>query len=804
MSEMKKCFKKHLLPLLPLRGLTVFPNMILHFDVGRKKSVQALEEAVINDQLIFLVTQKDAKNEDPGPEDIYKIGTISKVKQLLKLPGDTIRVLVEGVCRAHISKIKQYEPFFMAELVERKVYDEMSFETEALRRKLISVFEEYAKFNSKISQDVLLSILLIEDNSELTDVISANLLLNIDEKQKILEEFVIKDRMELLIEIILKEIEIMDIEKDISIKVKKQMEKTQKEYYLREQMKAIQKELGDKDGILGEVAEYQEKMKERNLPEEVTKKVNKELDRLTKMLPGSAEGTVIRSYLDWVLDVPWDVETKEIVDIKRAENILNEDHYGLEKVKERVLEYLAVRELKKDLKGPILCLVGPPGVGKTSIAKSIAKALNKKYVRIALGGVKDEAEIRGHRRTYVGAMPGRIVTAIKQAGSMNPLVLLDEIDKMSSDYRGSPSWAMLEVLDGEQNNTFRDHFMELDIDLSKVMFVTTANSLETVDKPLLDRMEVVELSSYVEEEKIEIAQRYLFPKQILANGLEKYTIKYDKDVIRDIITYYTKEAGVRNLERSIARICRKIAKKIIETNQKTITISTTNLEKFLGKKIYRSDKIDLKNRVGVVRGLAWTPVGGDTLEVEVNIMPGKGNVELTGKLGDVMKESAKAAISCIRSRIDEFDIDKDFYSKYDIHIHVPEGAIPKDGPSAGVTIATSVLSALMNVPVKRTVAMTGEITLRGRVLPIGGLKEKVIAAYKAGITEVIIPLDNKKDIDDIPENIRKKIRFIMADNIDTVFKHALVRINYRNSLDIKNSIMGSETITIKPEETVLV
>lgn len=804
MSEQKKCLKKHLLPLLPLRGLTVFPNMILHFDVGRKKSVQALEEAVINDQLIFLVTQKDAKDEDPGVEDLYKIGTISKVKQLLKLPGDTIRVLVEGIARAHISKIKQYEPFFVAELVERKVYEEMTFEKEALRRKLISVFEEYAKFNSKISQDVLLSVFLMEDNSELTDVISANLLLSTEEKQKILEEFVIKDRMELLIEIILKEIEIMDIEKDISIKVKRQMEQTQKEYYLREQMKAIQKELGDKDGNLAEVSEYREKMNQMTLPEEVTEKVNKELERLSKMMPGSAEGSVIRSYLDWVFDMPWGVETKEIVDIKRAENILNEDHYGLDKVKERVLEYLAVRELKHDLKGPILCLVGPPGVGKTSIAKSIAKALNKKYVRIALGGVKDEAEIRGHRRTYVGAMPGRIVTAIKQAGSMNPLILLDEIDKMSSDFRGSPSWAMLEVLDGEQNNTFRDHFMELDVDLSKVMFVTTANSLETVDKPLLDRMEVVELSSYIEEEKIEIASRYLFPKQILANGLSGYSVKYDKDVIRDIITYYTKEAGVRDLERNIARICRKIAKKVIETKQKTVTVSSVNLEKFLGKRIYRCEKIELNNQIGVVRGLAWTPVGGDTLEIEVNVMQGKGNVELTGKLGDVMKESAKAAISCIRSRIEEFDIERDFYSKYDIHIHVPEGAIPKDGPSAGVTIATAVLSALMKAPVKRTVAMTGEITLRGRVLPIGGLKEKVIAAYKAGITEVIVPADNKKDIDDIPANIRKKIRFIMADDIDTVFKNALVNINYRQGLNINSSIIGSDIINMEQEDAVLV
>ena len=584
MADEKKYLKKRELPLLPLRGLTVFPNMILHFDVGRTKSIKALEEAMINNQLVFLVTQKDAKVEEPTKDDIYKVGTISKVKQLLKLPGDTIRVLVEGISRAEITKIKKNEPFFVANVEEKEILTDNSTETEALRRRLMDAFEEYAKCNSKISQDIIISAMFLEDNKEITDLISANLTIKTEEKQRILEKFDIKDRMKLLIEIILKEIEIMDIEKDITIKVKKQMEKTQKEYYLREQMKAIQKELGDKDGIYGDVLEYMEKLKQRNFPKEVENKVNKELDRLLKMLPGSAEGSVIRSYLDWVFDISWDKQTEEFIDLKKADEILNEDHYGLEKVKNRILEYLAVRKLKNDLKGPILCLVGPPGVGKTSIAKSIAKALNKNYVRIALGGVKDEAEIRGHRRTYVGAMPGRIVSALKQAGSMNPLILLDEIDKMSSDFRGSPASAMLEVLDGEQNNTFRDHFMELNIDLSKVMFVTTANSLETVEKPLLDRMEVIEISSYIEEEKLEIASKYLFPKQIKENGLEKYTVKYDKDVIKDIITYYTKEAGVRDLERNIATICRKVAKKIVDSKQKSVTISRNNLEKYLGKK----------------------------------------------------------------------------------------------------------------------------------------------------------------------------------------------------------------------------
>ena len=804
-SKKKKNVKKYCLPLLPLRGLTVFPSMILHFDVGRKKSIKALEEALINDQLIFLVTQKDAQNEEPSIEDIYKVGTISKVKQLLKLPGDTIRVLVEGVSRAKISKIVCQEPFFVAELTEMKtdLDSEMTFEEEALKRRLLSIFEEYAKFNKRISQDLLISILLLEDSAEITDIISSNLMIKACDKQKILEEDVLNNRMKMLIEIMLREIEIMDIENDIALKVKQQMEKTQKEYYLREQMKIIQKELGDKDGVYGEVLEYKEKLKNRNFPEEVKNKVEKEMNRLLKMLPGSAEGSVIRSYLDWIFDIPWDVETDDVIDLKKSEEILNKEHYGLEKVKERVLEYLAVRKLRNDLKGPILCLVGPPGVGKTSIAKSIAKSLNKNYVRIALGGVKDEAEIRGHRRTYVGAMPGRIVTALKQAGSMNPLILLDEIDKMSSDFRGSPSSAMLEVLDGEQNNTFRDHFMELDIDLSKVMFITTANSLSTVEKPLLDRMEVIELQSYIDDEKIEIADRYLFPKQILENGLDKYTIKYDKEVIRNIITYYTREAGVRDLERKIACICRKIAKKVLETKQKTISISSSNLEKFLGKKIYTCDKISLENKIGVARGLAWTPVGGDTLEIEVNIMEGKGNIELTGKLGDVMKESAKTAISCIRARINEFSVEKDFYSKYDIHIHVPEGATPKDGPSAGITLATAVLSALMKVPVKRTVAMTGEITLRGRVLPIGGLKEKAIAAYKAGITDVIIPLENKKDIEDMPLSVRSKIKFIPVEYIDDVFKYALTEIKYRAKNDLTDDVINSNLV-IESNEAILV
>lgn len=758
MSDARKVVKKQELPLLPLRGLTVFPYMILHFDVGRVKSIKALEEAMINNQLIFLVTQRDAKNDSPNADDIYKIGTISKVKQLLKLPGDTIRVLVEGISRAEISEFTQTEPFFMAEVVE-KIYvddEESKVEVEALKRRVISTFEEYSKFNNKISPETVLSVMSIDDADQLSDIITSNLSLKVEQKQEILNEFQPKVRLEKLLEIIVKEIDIMQIEKDINIKVRKQMDKMQKEYYLREQLKAIQNELGDKEGITGEVEEYKRKLKEGNFCEEIEKKVLKELDRLLKMPSGSAEGSVIRTYLDWIFDLPWNKKTDEIIDLERAETILDEDHYGLEKVKERIIEYLAIRKLKNDLKGPILCLVGPPGVGKTSIAKSIAKALNRNYVRMSLGGVRDEAEIRGHRRTYVGAMPGRIIAALKQADSKNPLILLDEIDKMSNDFRGDPASAMLEVLDGEQNFAFRDHYMELPFDLSDVLFLTTANSLDTIPRPLLDRMEVISLTSYTEEEKVNISTRYLFPKQIEAHGLKKESVKVDEQAVRDIINCYTREAGVRNLERQIATVCRKVAKKLVSSKQHSIKITSANLEKFLGTKKYRYDKANEKDDVGIATGLAWTPVGGDTLSIEVNLMEGSGKLELTGQLGDVMKESARAAMSFIRSKAQEYMIEKDFYSKYDIHIHVPEGAIPKDGPSAGITLATAMVSALTGIPVKRNVAMTGEITLRGRVLPIGGLKEKVLAAHRAGIDTIIIPFENKKDLEDIPEVVRKK------------------------------------------------
>ena len=798
MSEAKKVIKKQVLPLLPLRGLTVFPYMILHFDVGRVKSIKALEEAMINNQLIFLVAQKDAKNDSPGPEDIYTIGTISKVKQLLKLPGDTIRVLVEGISRAEICEFTQTEPFFMAEVVEKIYLEEEESdktEIEALKRRVLSTFEEYSKLNNKVSPETVLSIMNIDDADQLADIITSNLMLKVEQKQEILDEFQTKIRLQKVLETLIREIGIMQIEREINIKVRKQIDKTQKEYYLREQLKAIQNELGDKDGITGEVEEYKRKLAEGNFGEEVEKKVLKELDRLLKMPSGSAEGSVIRTYLDWIFDLPWDKKTDEIIDLDRAQEILDEDHYGLEKVKERIIEYLAIRKLKNDLKGPILCFVGPPGVGKTSIAKSIARALNRNYVRMSLGGVRDEAEIRGHRRTYVGAMPGRIISALKQAGSKNPLILLDEIDKMSSDFRGDPASAMLEVLDGEQNYAFRDHYLELPFDLSDVLFITTANNLDTVPRPLLDRMEVISLSSYTEEEKVQIATKYLFPKQIEAHGFKKSNLKIDEPAVREIINCYTREAGVRELERQIAGVCRKVAKKLVSSNQKTVKITAGSVEKYLGAKRYRYDMANEKDEVGVATGLAWTPVGGDTLSIEVTLMEGKGSLELTGQLGDVMKESARAAMSYIRSKAEFYGIDKDFHSKYDIHIHVPEGAIPKDGPSAGITLATAMVSALTGRPVRKNVAMTGEITLRGRVLPIGGVKEKVLAAHRAGIDTIIVPAENKKDLEEIPENVRKAIKFVIAENMETVLNTALAKTKAKSR---QKSVPGEEE-TAMPE-----
>ena len=783
----KKIIKRQIIPLLPLRGLTVFPDMVLHFDVGRAKSIKALEEAMISSQLIFLVTQKDARTDSPGAEDIFNVGTISRVKQLLKLPGDTIRVLVEGISRAEISEILQDEPFFIAETVEKIYIDDNTHkvETEALMRRVFTTFEEYAKLSNKVSPETMLGIMSVEEPGKLADGIAASVMLKSEQKQEILNEFHPRKRLEAMLEILLQEMEILEVEKNINSRVKKQIDKIQKEYYLREQMKAIQNELGDKDGVNGEIEEYKQKMEAASLPEEAEKKFVKELDRLAKMQQGSAEGSVIRTYLDWILDLPWNKTTEEIIDLKRAEEMLDEDHYGMEKVKERIIEYIAVRKLKNELKGPILCLFGPPGVGKTSIAKSIARALNRNYVRMSLGGVKDEAEIRGHRRTYVGAMPGRIIAAMKQAGSKNPLILLDEIDKMSSDFRGDPASAMLEVLDGEQNNSFRDHYLEMPFDLSDVLFLTTANNLDTIPRPLLDRMEIISLSSYTEVEKINICIKYLIPKQLEKHGLTTKQIVITDEAVKQVINCYTRESGVRSLEREIATICRRAAKKLLSEQKKTIKVTERNLDSYLGIPKYRHDKANEKDEIGLATGLAWTPVGGEVLYIEVTLMSGNGKLELTGHLGDVMKESARAGLSYIRSKAEELGIDKDFHNKMDIHIHVPEGAIPKDGPSAGITLATAIISALTGIPVHKEVAMTGEITLRGRVLPIGGLKEKVIAAHRAGIKTVIIPEENRKDVEEIPETVRTELKFVYASYIDTVIKTALAKHISKNAIHHK-------------------
>lgn len=766
------------IPCLPLRGLTVFPYMVLHFDVGRHKSIAALEEAMINDQELLLVTQKDAKMDDPGFEDIYHVGTVSKIKQLLKLPGDTIRVLVEGLRRGRIVKCISTDPYFEVEIeeIEENDAEPGNLEQEALMRSVLDIFEDYVKLGNRVSPDILISVNAVEKPGQLADIIATNVLVKVEDKQSILEAFDPQDRLEKLYAILTREIQILEIERKINQRVKKQIDKLQREYYLREQLKAIQKELGEKDGIGEEVEEYKRKIEMAQLPEEAYEKAMKELDRLYRMPPGSPEIGIIRTYLDWLVELPWNIETEDNTDIKKAAKILDEDHYGLEKVKERVLEYLAVHQLTQQMKGPILCFVGPPGVGKTSIARSIARALNRKFVRMSLGGVRDEAEIRGHRRTYVGAIPGRIIASIKQAGTKNPVFLFDEIDKMSSDFRGDPASAMLEVLDPEQNFAFRDHYLEVPFDLSKVMFLTTANTLETIPRPLLDRMEVIQISGYTEEEKVHIASRYLIPKQVKEHGLKEGSVQISERAIRDIINYYTREAGVRNLERQIATICRKAARQILETNQMRIRITNGNLKRYLGVPIYRYEKAEQHNQAGIVTGLAWTAVGGDTLFVEAIHMPGSGKLVLTGQLGDVMKESAQAGFSYIRAKARDLGIDPNFYNNTDIHVHIPEGAIPKDGPSAGITMTTAIISALTGIPARSDVAMTGEITLRGRVLPVGGLKEKVLAAHRAGITKVIIPAENEKDLKEIPENVKRKVKIILVDHMDQVLEHALVEV----------------------------
>ena len=766
------------LPVLPVRGLPVFPYMIVSFDVGREKSVKAMERAVAENQTIFMVAQKNPADEKVTNENVYEIGVVGKVKQLLRLPENEIRVLVEGVKRAEFIRFTENEEYIEAEVIEKdSVSDENDEEeriaTEAVMRKLKTQVGDYFAESGKVHSEAVSSLVGVKDADRFCDIVGANVPFQLEDKQAILSEFVVIDRLYLLMELMNKEMQILQIERKISKKVRKTIDKSQKDYYLREQIKAIQDELGDKDSTAQEVEDYLEQLNEANVPENVMKKAEKELSKLRKMHAGNPEASVIRNYIETLIEIPWSKETEEIIDLERAEKILDDEHYGLEKVKERILEFLAIRKLSPDIKSPILCLVGPPGVGKTSIARSIAEAVGRNYVRISLGGVRDEADIRGHRKTYIGAMPGRIINALKNAGSKNPLILLDEIDKMGADFKGDPSAALLEVLDAEQNNAFRDHFVELPFDLSKVMFVATANTLDTIDRTLLDRMEIINLSGYTADEKIHIASRHLFPKQLKNHGLKKSNVKISDEIFGVIVEKYTKEAGVRNLERQIANMLRKIAKMIVAENKKSVSVSNRNIEKLLGRAKFKPSEMNDKNIVGVATGLAWTPFGGDTLFIEVNSMKGSGNLELTGSLGDVMKESAKAAISYIRGNATELGIDADFYKNTDIHIHVPEGATPKDGPSAGITIATALVSSLTKVPVKRDVAMTGEITLRGRVLPIGGLKEKALAAYGAGIRTIIIPSENIKDLDDIDKNIRDEINFVAVDTVEKVLKTAL-------------------------------
>jgi len=742
--------------------------MVIHLDVGREKSVKAIDEAMTQERIIFLTMQKEAQTDNPGEDDIYHTGTIAEIRQLLKLPGGTIRILVEGLSRAKIINFIHEEPFLKVAVNEAVESEEKTAEIEALMRALIDKFENYVKISKRIPPETVVSVVTIEEPNRFADVIASQLTLKLKDKQSILEAVDVKERLELLYEILTKELEILELERQISERVRKQMEKTQKEYYLREQIKAIQKELGDKDERVSEAQELRERIEKAKMPKEVREKALQEVERLEKMPPMVAEAAVVRNYLEWLLALPWNKSTRDRLNIEKAEEILNEDHYGLDEVKERILEYLAIRKLASKMKGPILCFVGPPGVGKTSLAKSIARALNRKFVRISLGGVRDEAEIRGHRRTYVGALPGRIIQGMRQAGTKNPVFLLDEIDKIGADFRGDPSAALLEVLDPEHNHSFSDHFIEVPFDLSKVLFITTANVTYTIPRPLLDRMEVIYISGYTEHEKLQIAQRHLLPKQIKEHGLKEDQLEISENALRRIIREYTREAGVRNLERQIAAVCRKAAREIVTGKAKRIQVSSKTVDKWLGIPRFRFGIAEEKDEIGVATGLAWTETGGDVLSIEASVVKGKGNITLTGQLGDVMKESAQAGISYIRSKAEELEIEDGFYQNCDIHIHIPEGAIPKDGPSAGITMATAVISSLTKKPVRRDVAMTGEITLRGRVLPVGGIKEKVLAAHRAGIKKVILPKENEKDLEKIPKQVKRKLEFILVGHMDEV------------------------------------
>ena len=762
-------------PLLPLRDIIVFPHMVVPLFVGRQRSIKALEEATQKQSLIFLSSQKDAKTNDPTEEDIYKIGTLGAVVQMLKLPDGTVKVLIEGKRRAKVARFIANPDFFLVDVEDAPEVIERNTEVEALVREVHTTFENYVKLKKKIPPEMVMSVSSIDEPGRLADTIVAHLGIKLEDRQNLLETINAAERLEKVLGHMRAEIEILEVERRIRSRVKKQMERSQKEYYLNEQMRAIQKELGEKDEFKNEIQEIEEKLKQKKLSAEAKDKVEKELKKLKMMSPMSAEATVVRNYIDWIISLPWNDFTDDKLDINEAERVLEDDHYGLEKVKERILEYLAVQSLVGKIKGPILCLVGPPGVGKTSLGRSIARATGRKFVRVSLGGVRDEAEIRGHRRTYIGALPGKIVQSMKKAGSSNPVFLMDEIDKMSTDFRGDPSSALLEVLDPEQNTSFNDHYLDLDYDLSKVMFITTANTLDRIPRPLQDRMEIIRIAGYTELEKLSIAKKYLLDKQKEANGLTADNLVFTDNAILGVVRHYTKEAGVRSLEREIAAICRKVAVEVVRRDRNAhIQVGSKSLHKYLGPVKFRYGKAETEVKIGVTTGLAWTELGGELLATEVTIMPGKGQLIITGKLGDVMQESAQAAMSYVRSRATELGLAKDFYQKLDVHIHVPEGAIPKDGPSAGITMATSLVSALMRLPVHNDLAMTGEITLRGTVLPIGGLKEKVLAAHRAGIKKVLIPAENEKDIEEIPATVLKTVELELVSHMDQVLKKALV------------------------------
>ena len=770
---------KLILPLIPLRGLTVFPNMVIYFDVGREKSIEAVEKAMAGDQKIFLAAQKDIEIDNPSEEDIFNIGTICEIKQIVKMPKNTIRVLVEGIERAKMDEFFDKEELLEASIEKIEIDNEIDHELEALSRKLKDDFFEFLDITASSGingVDLFDNLEEEKDLNKVTDLISSYALIKQEDKQDILQTLDLKQRIEKLILYVKQEIEVAKIEKRIGTKVKKKLDKGQREYYLREQMKVIQEELGEDDDNKKAIIEFEKVINEKKLPNQVKEKAQYEISKLKASSPYSQDGGVTRTYLENLLDMPWGEFTEDTLNIKDARKVLDKDHYGLKDVKDRILEYLAVKQISNSLRGPILCLVGPPGVGKTSIAKSVATSLNRKFVRMSLGGVRDEADIRGHRRTYIGAIPGRIVTGLKEAKSMNPVFLLDEIDKLGMDFKGNPADALLEVFDNEQNKTFRDHYLEVDVDLSEVMFITTANSLDGIPRPLLDRMELIEVSGYTYEEKFRIAKKYLVPKVLKEHGVDNKIITISDSALKLIIDSYTRESGVRNLQRQIANVIRKGIKDIIEKDKKNLNISTKLVEKYLGPKIFSYEEIDKEDKVGVVTGMAWTAYGGDTLPVEVMVMDGKGRLELTGQLGDVMKEYARAAYSYVRAHMKELGIKDEFYSKKDIHIHAPEGAVPKDGPSAGVTMTTALVSALTGKKVKHNVAMTGEITLTGKVLAIGGLKEKCLAARRVGIDTVIVPKENEKDVIKLPKIVKDSLNIILADKIDDVLENALVGV----------------------------